>query len=265
MRIGYVQFRPVFGEVDANVETMRRLVSTVEADLLVLPELAATGYTFTSKEELARIAEPFDRSRSLDTLADLARARSCALVAGFAESSEGDLFNSAALLRPDGTRELYRKVHLFGAESLFFAPGDIPFPVYDFKGVKLGLMICFDWFFPEAMRVLALRGAQIVCHPVNYLLPWGPSAMVIRCLENRVFAVSANRYGTETRGEYAFTFIGKSRIISPKGEVLVEGPSDGDSVAVVEIDPSDALDKKINKYNDLFVDRRTDFYGAIIQ
>jgi predicted amidohydrolase len=265
MRIGFVQFRPVFGDVATNLSIIRRLVSSAEADLLVLPELATTGYSFSSREELARIAETFESSPSLDTLGDLARARSCALVAGFAESCDGDLFNSAALLRPDGTRELYRKIHLFGFENLFFTPGDIPFAVHDYRGVKLGVMICFDWFFPESMRVLALKGSQIVCHPVNFVLPWGPSAMIVRCLENRVFAVTANRYGTETRGEYTFTFIGSSRVISPRGEVIASAPAEGDSVVVVEIDPGEALNKNINKYNDLFASRRPEFYSDITE
>lgn len=148
-------------------------------------------------------------------------------------------------------------------ENLFFTPGDIPFPVCEYAGVKLGIMICFDWFFPESMRVLALRGAQIVCHPVNFILPWGPSSMIVRCLENRVFAVTANRYGTETHGEYTFTFIGSSRVISPRGEVLASAPAEGDMAAVVEIDPCEALNKKINKYNDIFGNRKPEFYRVI--
>lgn len=263
MRVGFVQFRPIFGDVEGNLSAMERLVSSAEADLLVLPELATTGYAFTGRDELARLAEPVSSSPSLDRLGDLARKRRCALVVGFAESRGEKLFNSAALLLPGGARECYRKAHLFGAENLFFTQGDTPFAVHEYAGVKIGLMICFDWYFPEAMRVLALKGAQIVCHPSNFILPWGPDAMVIRCLENRVFAVVANRYGTETRGEHSFTFIGRSRMISPRGEVLAEAPVGGDSVVAVDIDPAKALDKNINKYNDLFMQRRVDFYGDI--
>lgn len=260
MKIGYIQFRPVFGEVETNVDAMKRLISTVDADLLVLPEMATTGYTFTEKEELARIAEPFESSPSLDALQQLARERSCALVVGFGESNGGNIYNSSALLYPEGDRKLYRKIHLFGAENRFFTPGDIPFAVHDYHGVKLGMMICFDWFFPEAMRMLALRGAQIVCHPVNFVLPWGPKSMTVRSLENRVFSITANRYGTETRGEYSFTFIGASQIVSPMGEAIVSAPAEGDHVAVVEIDPSEASNKKLNQFSDLFASRRPEFY-----
>ncbi|MHB9027458.1 MAG: nitrilase-related carbon-nitrogen hydrolase [Candidatus Latescibacterota bacterium] len=265
MRVGYIQFRPVFGDAAANLETMKRLIASVEADLLVLPELATTGYTFTSKEELARIAEPFESSPSLDSLQALARERDCALVVGFGESDGDRLYNSSALLTPEGDRKLYRKIHLFGAENLFFAPGEIPFAVHEFRGVKLGMMICFDWFFPESMRTLALKGAQIVCHPVNFVLPWGPKAMTVRSLENRVFSITANRYGTEARGEYSFSFIGMSQIVSPMGEVLAGAPSEGDSVAVVEIDPALALNKRLNKFNDLFASRRPEFYSEITE
>lgn len=263
MKVGFIQFRPVFGDIAANIETMKNLIASVEADLLVLPELATTGYTFTSEEELARIAEPFDNSPSLDELSALAGVKNCGLVVGFGEISSGHLFNSAALLRPDGSRELYRKIHLFGAENLFFQPGDIPFGVHELNGVRLGIMICFDWYFPESVRVLALKGAEIICHPVNFVLPWGQRSMVVRSLENRVFSITANRFGAEKRGDYSFTFTGASQIISPFGEILAAAPADGESVAVVEIDPALARNKKINRFNDLFESRRPEFYGKI--
>lgn len=263
MKAGYIQFKPEYGNITANVEAMKHFISTADADLLVLPELATTGYTFAAKEELENISEPFDASPSLDSLQKLARERSCGLVVGFAELSGDGLFNSAALLRPDGSRELYRKNHLFGAEKLFFEPGNLPFQVFDFNGVKLGIIVCFDWYFPESIRVLALEGAQVICHPVNFILQWGQYAMVVRCLENRVFAITANRYGTETNGDKSFTFTGASQITAPDGNILTNAPPKGDHIAVSEIDPSLANKKKINKFNDLFDDRRIEFYGAI--
>ncbi|MBN1290436.1 MAG: beta-ureidopropionase [Candidatus Latescibacteria bacterium] len=263
MKAGYIQFKPELKNIEANLGTMKHLIKKADAELLILPELANTGYTFSAKEELAGMAEPFDSSPTLDSLQKLAREKSCGLVVGFAESSGDSIFNSAALLRPDGSRELYRKNHLFGAENLFFKPGDIPFQVYDFNGVKLGIIVCFDWFFPESIRVLALQGAQIICHPVNFILPWGQRAMVIRCLENRVFAITANRYGTESFGDRSFTFTGASQITAPDGSVLASAPGEGDHIAVVDIDPTVASDKHINRFNDLFECRRTEFYGAI--
>jgi len=264
MKIGFVQFRPVFGDIEGNLAAIRRHVSSVEADLLVLPELATTGYTFTSADELAGLAEPFETSPSLTSLHELAGERSCALVVGFAERAAEGMFNSAALLMPGGEKRLYRKIHLFGAEKRFFLPGNLPFEVHEFNGVRVGMMICFDWFFPESARVLALKGAQIICHPANLVLPWCQRAMVFTCLRNRVFAVTSNRYGTEKRGEYSFTFTGGSQIVNPGGDVMANAPEKGDSVVVLEVNPGEASNKNINKYNNLFADRRPEFYRDII-
>jgi predicted amidohydrolase len=264
MRIGYVQFRPVFGAVDDNRAAMERLIGTTDADLLVLPELATTGYAFTTGDELAGLAEPFDSSPSLDRLQTLARERSCTLVVGYAERDGDRLYNAAAILAPDGDRHNYRKIHLFGAENRFFTPGDIPFAVHDVGGARLGVMICFDWLYPESARVLALLGAEIICHPVNFVLPWGQKAAVTRSVENRVFIVTANRYGDEVRGEFSFTFTGASQITTPSGEVLIPAPIEGDAVAVTEIDHAVASDKHLNRHNDLLGGRRPEFYGPLL-
>ena len=264
MNIGFLQFRPVFGDIDSNIDAMIRLLPSSGADLLVLPELATSGYTFTSKEELVSLAEPFELSKSLARLQAEAICRGCALVVGFPELAEdGAVYNSAALLRLDGTRELYRKIHLFGTERLVFTPGDRPFEVHDLKDVKIGIMICFDWYFPESARVLALKGAQIICQPANLVLQWCQRSMVIRGVENRVFTVTSNRYGTEERGKYAFTFTGASQVTTPAGEVLSSAANSGDHVSVVDIDPSLALYKNVTELSNLFDGRRPEFYDDI--
>jgi len=263
MKIGFIQFEPVFGEIETNLKTIVHLIETVEADLFVLPELATTGYTFTEQKELFRLAESFESSESLSVLHKLAEKKSCALVVGFAEKSGDDIFNSAAFLKPDGSRELYRKIHLFGTEKKFFSSGNIPFEVHDYNGVKIGMIVCFDWFFPESVRVLALKGAQIICQPANLILPWCQKAMVIRSIENRVFTVTANRYGHETVGEYSFSFTGESQITSPAGDILAQAPAEGDFSAVIDIDPPEALNKNINRYNNVFEDRHSEFYREI--
>ncbi len=265
MKTGFIQFKPVFGDVSGNVDKLLALVNTVaeDADLLVLPELATTGYAFTSKAELMDIAEPAKDSKSLGLLAEAAREKDCALVVGFAERAGARLFNSSALLWPDGKRKVYRKLHLFGAENLFFTPGDRPFAVERVKGARVGMMICFDWFFPESARVLALSGAQVICHPVNFVLPWGQQGMKIASIQSRVFSVTANRYGTESRGKYSFTFTGASQVVSPGGEVLASAPERGDAAVVVDIDPKEAANKSINRHNNIFECRRPEFYAGI--
>jgi predicted amidohydrolase len=107
------------------------------------------------------------------------------------------------------------------------------------------------------MRTLALMGADVIAHPSNLVLPFCPDAMPVRCLENRVFAVTANRTGTEERkAGQSLTFIGKSGIVSPKGEILARAPDDEDAVLVMDIDPALSRDKALNPYNDLIKDRR---------
>jgi predicted amidohydrolase len=107
---------------------------------------------------------------------------------------------------------------------------------------------------------LAVLGADIIAHPANLVLPYCQDAMITRCLENRVFAITANRIGRESRGEDDFTFTGRSQIISYKGEILSRGPDDGKLIDFVELDYKKARNKKINEFNNLLKDRRKKFY-----
>ena len=140
-----------------------------------------------------------------------------------------------------------------------FAPGYSGFSVYEHGGVKYGLMICFDWIFPEAARTLALKGAQIILHPANLVLPYCPDAMVTRAVENRVFIITTNRIGDEERNGQVNRFIGKSQIVSPQAEILARADNE-ECVQVVEIEPSRALNKDVTPYNNVFSDRRPDLY-----
>jgi predicted amidohydrolase len=117
-------------------------------------------------------------------------------------------------------------------------------------------MVCFDWYFPEAMRTLMLKGADVVLHSANLVLPYCPDAMVTRCLENRVFAVTANRVGTE-RG---LTFIGSSQITASNGEILARLPREGVATAMASIVPQDARNKDVTQHNNILSDRAVSAY-----
>jgi predicted amidohydrolase len=121
-------------------------------------------------------------------------------------------------------------------------------------------MICFDWQFPESARSLALRGAQIICHPSNLVLPWCQEAMKTRSLENRVFSITSNRTGTEINGEYKQYFTGKSQILGTKGEILIRMNDTEEGIYSVVIDPELASDKKVSEVNSVFADRRPSMY-----
>jgi predicted amidohydrolase len=259
MKVAAVQFAPAFGEVEANLKACRRLVSSVEADLHVLPELALSGYLFESPDEALSLAQD-PTGAEIGALADLAAQGGSVIVVGFAERAGEDVFNSSVMLTPDGTRSVYRKIHLFYPEKDVFRPGDRPFEVVETAGARLGMMICFDWIFPESARSLALLGADILCHPANLVLPYCQDAMVTRALENRVFAVTANRIGTEERAGKRLTFTGLSEIVAPDGEILAKADATGEVVITAEIDPARARDKTVTPRNDAFADRRPELY-----
>jgi predicted amidohydrolase len=263
MRVGYFQFDPSFGEVAHNLDRVTARLDQVEADLIVLPELFATGYQFVSQEEVLRLAESVPSGATTKRLADIAARRGMTIVAGLPERAGGGCFNSAVVVGPKGFIGCYRKTHLFFEETLFFTPGDSGFHVWDIGLAKVGVMICFDWFYPEAARTLALQGADIIAHPSNLVLPHCPDSMVTRCLENRIFSVTANRTGSEARGgKDRLTFIGMSEVVGPRGRILHRAPREIEDLTIVEIDPTEARTKTLNSYNDLLRDRRPTLYGA---
>lgn len=263
MRVGLYQFAPVFGEVKANLDSVAAQIESVECELLVLPEFAMTGYQFISKEEVYRLAEAVPEGPTTRRLSDLARSRHMFLVAGLPELRRDQLYNSAVLVGPQGFIGVYRKTHLFFEETLFFSPGDTGFQVWDIGVATLGILICFDWYYPESARTLALKGADILCHPSNLVLPHCPDAMVTRCLENRVYGITANRIGQEERGgKPALQFIGKSEIVTPAGRILHRASQDQPELILREIDVREARKKSLNPYNDLWKDRQPQMYGV---
>jgi predicted amidohydrolase len=273
MRIGLLQFAPQPGDVRANLDHIAHALSGAHADLIILPELCTTGYLFPSRSELARLSEPVPAGPTCAAMAALSRDTNITIVWGMAESAGQHIFNSAAMVTPQGEFYVYHKAHLFVDEKDLFDPGDSPFPVFDLPPVirhsdlvishstKVGMLVCFDHFFPEAARSLALHGAQIICHPSNLVLEYAQTNSVTRAVENRVFWILANRTGSETLGEKTLAFNGRSQIVAPDGRLLVCAGPDSEELLIAEIDPSEALDKKVTPRNDLFLDRRTDLYS----
>lgn len=264
MKVGLFQFAPVRGRPDANAETLESALRSADCDLLVAPELATSGYLYLDRDELATVAERVPDGPTCVRLLRACRETGRSIVFGLPERDGGRIYNSAALLTPEGCAANYRKAHLFETETFVFDRAGATTDLADVAGAKIGLMICFDWRFPEVARLLALRGAEVLAHPSNLVLPYCQDAMVTRSLENRVFTVTANRFGTETVGGTSITFTGRSQVVTPRGERLVTMGVDEEGVRVVAIDPSEARDKRGAGRNDLFADRRVDLWGGLL-
>jgi predicted amidohydrolase len=260
LKAGFLQFQPVFGEIGQNVRAIESLLRERDFDVMVLPELCTTGYQFMSREEALSLSEPANGELG-QVLLGLAREKNGVIVAGFAERHGDEVFNSAMTVGPSGLLSVYRKAHLFFKEKEFFSPGNSPFvPVDTGLGYRLGIMICFDWIFPEVVRSLALGGAAVIAHPANLVLPWCQRAMFARAVENRIFVITANRFGSESRDpKSTLTFTGGSQIMGPDGEVLAKAGLSEMVAMIREIDLS-ASNQQLNSMNHLFKDRRPDLY-----
>lgn len=273
LRVAALQTRPHFGDVAGNARRALALADTVapRAALYVFPELALSGYAFVSKAEARALAETPDARREaeapgLAAIAAWAKARRAHVVIGFPERAAGGrVYNSAALIGPDGrVKDVYRKLHLFDAEKRWFAPGDRAPLVSRVGPARVGMLVCYDWRFPEIARVLALAGADLIAHPSNLVVPaLAQQAMPVRALENRVFAVTANRVGEDARPGVTLTFTGRSQIIDVGGGVLAVAGARGTKALVADVDLTRARDKRFTARNDLITDRRPEFYAAV--
>jgi predicted amidohydrolase len=270
LRVSCIQFEPVIGDVAGNLARSSQLIRDAASNgsrLIVLPELANTGYVFETMDEAMSLGEPVPEGRSAQVWGALAQELSVHIVAGVTERKGDALYNSALLTGPQGHIGVYRKAHLWGRENLFFAKGDLGLPVFDTSIGKIGVAICYDGWFPETFRRLALKGAEIVCIPTNWVpmpdQPGSEPAMAnilhrAAAHSNGIFIACADRIGVE-RGQ---PFEGQSLIIGPRGWTLA-GPASRDRAQTITatIDLDEANRKDLNEFNSLLRDRRADIYG----
>jgi predicted amidohydrolase len=272
-RVAALQTRPVFGDVEGNARRAFALADRVapQAALYVFPELALSGYVFVSRAEVRALAETPNPRRAADApgltaLGAWAKARRTHVVAGFPERGPGGrVYNSAALIAPSGrVIDVYRKLHLFDAEKKWFAPGDRLPRVTRVGRARVGMLVCYDWRFPEIARVLALAGADLIAHPSNLVVPaLAQQAMRVRALENRVWTVTANRVGEDARPGTTLAFTGRSQVIDPSGRVVASAGPSATKALAADLDLARARDKRFTARNDLFGDRRPEFYAAL--
>lgn len=276
VRIAVAQYEPRVGDLEGNRARAEHWVMEATgrgANLVVLPELASSGYVFAGEDEAAATAEstngPFVR-----TLEGLCRRTGSVVVAGLNELDGAARHNSAVLVGPDGHLATYRKLHLFNDEKSWFTPGD-GLTVAETPVGFVGMVVCYDLRFPEAVRALALAGAEIVAVPTNWVASFkrtvwdqrgycqGDYLAMASAGQNGVVVACADRVGVERE----VRFIGASIIVGPEGWPLA-GPAGGDSTELL-IGDTDLDDierfRRSTPRNHLLSDRRPDAYHVTVQ
>jgi 5-aminopentanamidase len=265
-RVTCCQIPLTVGDTTGNRTTARTAIEDAARDgaqIVVLPELASSGYLFADRAELVSLAETRD-GPAITEWANLAASFDLTIVAGFPEAAGDKVYNSAVVVDPSGVRGVYRKAHLWDSENAVFDRAeDLPLVVDTAHG-RIGVMICYDVEFPEWVRAVALAGADLLCAPVNWPLlprPEGerPTEQV-RALAgagmNRLAIAVCDRVGVE-RGQ---DWIGGSVIIDADGYpmALAQYGKPGDVTA--DVDLAQSRVKRFNANNDVHGDRRTDLY-----
>ena len=263
MRVACAQYAVLDGEPDANRK--RSIAAVLDAaksgaDLVVLPELANSGCDFPSHEHALGLAEELGdpggptlrawRSAAWDT--------GVFVVGGLLEREGESLYNSAVVIGPRFFGR-YRKTHLWDKEKLLYEPG-LDLPVFETPLCNVGVLVCYDAWFPEAARTLALRGADLLCVPANAPDDWVPeeqrrggltmlNAHVISYANaNRLFVACANRVGDD--------YLGRGCIVDPTGGVLAFGSATAEELLRAEIDVGRSRrEKHLTEYSHAFGDR----------
>ena len=271
MKIAGVQMDVKIGEAARNVarmqDALREAAKQHGASLAIFPECAVSGYCFGDIAEARANAEPLT-GPSVTALAKTCRELGVYAIVGMLERDGERIFNAAVLIGPEGVAGNYRKIHLpYLGVDMLTTHGDQPLAVHAAGDLRVGMNICYDAAFPEATRVMAILGADLIALPTN----WPPGAeatarhaIPTRALENDVYFAAVNRVGEE-RG---FRFIGMSSICGPNGEILAASAGADEEILYAEIDPARARRKRIvrvpGKHEiDRLADRRPEFYAAL--
>jgi 5-aminopentanamidase len=266
IRVACCQVPLNIGDIAGNgVATTAAIEQAVRdgAQLIVLPELASSGYVFADRSELVSLAETRD-GPSITAWANLATALGVTIVAGFPEAARDKVYNSAAVVDPTGLRGVYRKAHLWDSENAVFDRADDLPLVVDTQHGRLGVMVCYDIEFPEWVRAVALEGADLLCAPVNWPLLPRPDGErpteQVRALAgagmNRLAIAVCDRVGVE-RGQ---DWIGGSVLIDADGYPLAIAEYGKAGNVIADIDLAESRIKKFNEHNDVHGDRRVELY-----
>lgn len=274
--IAVVQFSPVLNEVDFNMKAAAAALSRVPGSgnrLVVFPEMASTGYSFSDRAHGWRMAEPVPEGPTTKLWCELAGTTGAFIVAGLPERDGQALYNTAILVGPDGFVAKYRKLHLWSEEKLFYEPGNLGLVVATLPFARVGLMICYDMWFPEQPRILRQLGADVLAVPSAWVWNDTPAHVkrgfymanyvgMVTAHLNQVFVAIADRVGQENDRR----FFGSSLIAGPVGWPL-GGPASEDAEALLSA-PVDFVSGRCLRgwgaLDNFDVDRRTDLYDEFL-
>ena len=275
VKIGCCQMEPRVGQKEENVEKTLRFAEEAAdggAAVILLPELANTGYVFNSRSEAFGLSEEVPGGETTRAWEEFTMGRGVYLAAGIAEREGHRLYNSSVLIGPEGYIGKYRKLHLWNREKLFFEPGDLGLPVFHTPLGRLAMYVCYDMWFPELTRIYALQGVDLILNITNWVsAERGREKEDTRLTEavcvalahlNSVFIAAADRIGIE-RGQ---PFLGRSMIVSPRGELLA-GPASHDQEEIIFAECNlveSRQRKRKTRLNHIVLDRRTDVYDALL-
>src|SRR5215469_12175809 len=268
-RVAAIQYEPTFGQKEKNVADLLHLVEGAaqhNARLIVLPEMATTGYCWESREEIAPLVESIP-GPTTDRFQQLATRYDCYITVSLAEVDPATdvYYNSLALLGPAGLIGTYRKIHSYISEPRWARDGDLNMPVWDTPLGQLSGLICQDASFFEAARIPALNKADVLLFPPNWLEEKCPSSWwMARAFENGVYFIAADRYGSE-RG---VQFSGGSCVIDPDGTIQ-DYLDSGDGIVYGEVDLNRTRNKSWGSSQgeiagDRLADRQPDKYMTLV-
>lgn len=266
-RAAAIQFEPVLGEKEQNVTRLLQLVKEAaqqEARLIVLPEIATTGYCWESRAEVSPHVEPIP-GPTTDRFQALAARYHCYIAVSLPEvdPSTGVYYNSMALIGPEGIVGTYRKVHSYISELRWARDGDLGFPVWDTPLGRLAGVICMDAMYFESTRIAALQGADVILFPTNWLEEKSPSSWwMARAFENGIYFIAANRYGVERGAEFS----GGSCVIDPDGNIQ-SYLDNGEGIVYGEVDLARSRQKSwggSSSAGDCLADRRPAEYVTLV-
>ena len=268
-RVAAIQYESTLGEKEKNVTDLLRLVEEAaqhEARLIVVPEMATTGYSWESRAEIAPHVEPIP-GPTTDRFQQLAASYGCLIAISLPEVDPATnvYYNSMALIGPEGVIGTYRKIHSYISEPRWARDGDLGMPVWETPLGRLGGLLCMDAEYFETARILALHHADVLLFPTNWLDEKSPSSWwMARAFENGVYFIAANRYGLE-RG---VQFSGGSCILNPDGSIQAY-LDNGEGIVYGEVDLSRCRNKSWGHpaeepSGNLLADRRPAEYVTLV-